>query len=256
MEKKIPPIIHYCWLSDEEKPEKIQKCIDSWHAMMPDYEIMCWDMNRFDINSVPFVKTACEARKWAFAADYIRLYALYHYGGIYLDSDVFVYKSFDPFLVHSAFTGSQVNTAIFEAQIREGSNDCVGIEAAVIGAMPKHKWIKDLLSFYDGKTFENTPECRRKFVMTKVVADICAEKYNFKFMPLYQVLDEDVHVYPPDTFSIPTDERCVAKYSTHWCANSWVEHQDNHKYTLKEKVKIFIVHKLIGVNNWRKLTKS
>ncbi len=88
----IPKIIHYCWLSSEPYPEKIQNCIDSWKKILPDYEIKLWNMNNFDINSIDFVKEACSVKKWAFASDYIRLYALYNYGGIYLDSDVLIKK--------------------------------------------------------------------------------------------------------------------------------------------------------------------
>ena len=81
----IPKRIHLCWLSGDPYPQKIQKCIDSWKVHLPDYEIMLWDLKRFDIAQVPWVEQAFRVKKYAFAADYIRLYALYNYGGIYLD---------------------------------------------------------------------------------------------------------------------------------------------------------------------------
>jgi mannosyltransferase OCH1-like enzyme len=90
----IPKKIHYCWLSGEKMPEDAISCMKSWQKMMPEYELVLWDTNRFDVNSVPFVAEAVSVKKWAFAADYIRLYALYTEGGIYLDTDVFVRKSF------------------------------------------------------------------------------------------------------------------------------------------------------------------
>lgn len=68
----IPKIIHYCWLSGDPYPEKIQQCIASWKAILPDYKIKLWDMNSFDTNSIDFVKEAVLLKKWAFAADYIR----------------------------------------------------------------------------------------------------------------------------------------------------------------------------------------
>ena len=92
----IPKIIHYCWLSGEPYPEKIQNCIASWKERLPDYKIKLWDMNSFDVNSIDFVREAVSVKKWAFAADYIRLYALYREGGIYLDSDVLVKKFLRP----------------------------------------------------------------------------------------------------------------------------------------------------------------
>ena len=103
----MPKIIHYCWLSGEPYPELVQRCMQSWKEKLPDYEFMLWDMNRFDIHSVPWVEQACAAKKWAFAADYIRLYALYNYGGIYLDSDVEVLKSFDDLLELPYFFGRE-----------------------------------------------------------------------------------------------------------------------------------------------------
>ena len=84
----IPKQIHLCWLSGDPYPAKIEKCLASWKKHLPDYEVVLWDTERFDLESVPWVKQAFEAKKYAFAADYIRFYALYNYGGIYLDSDV------------------------------------------------------------------------------------------------------------------------------------------------------------------------
>jgi mannosyltransferase OCH1-like enzyme len=101
----IPKKIHWCWLSKDPLLPSVKKCLKSWKRVMPDYEIICWDKERFDTDSVQFVKDACAARKWAFAADYIRLYALYTEGGIYLDSDVLVFRRFDRFLNHEAFSG-------------------------------------------------------------------------------------------------------------------------------------------------------
>ena len=103
----IPKIIHYCWLSDEPFPRKIQKCMDTWAKTHPDYEIKRWSTKNFDVNSAPYVKEAFEARKWAFAADYIRMYALYTEGGIYLDSDVVLLKKFDDFLDNSFFSSME-----------------------------------------------------------------------------------------------------------------------------------------------------
>lgn len=134
----IPKIIHYCWLSGEPFPTEIQACLDTWKKHLPDYEIWLWDTKRFDINSTLWTKQAFEAKKYAFAADYIRLYALYNYGGIYLDSDVIVYKSFNDLLNLPYFIGHD--------QIR-------GFEAAVIGAEKGCEWIKIMLDSYVNKAF-------------------------------------------------------------------------------------------------------
>lgn len=80
----IPKIIHYCWLSDETIPEDLQKYVDGWRKKLPEYKFIKWDFSRFDIDSSVWVKEAFELKKYAFACDYIRIYAVYNYGGIYI----------------------------------------------------------------------------------------------------------------------------------------------------------------------------
>ena len=116
----IPKIIHYCWLSNNPYPEEIVNCINSWKKYLPDYQLMLWNFDRFDIDSSIWVKQAYETKKYAFASDYLRLYALYNYGGIYLDVDVEVINSFDNLLDLPYFIGEE--------------NTIYAIEAATIGA--------------------------------------------------------------------------------------------------------------------------
>lgn len=140
----IPKIIHLCWLSGDPYPPEVQKCLNTWKEQLPDYEIWLWDTQRFDINSTLWTRQAFEAKKYAFAADYIRLYALYHFGGIYLDSDVLVYKSFNPLLHLPYFIGC----------------DQIGsFEAAVIGCEKGCKWIGDILSSYQKAQFIKADGC-------------------------------------------------------------------------------------------------
>lgn len=94
----IPKVIHYCWISGDPFPEKIQKCVDSWKRVLPDYEVVLWDYAKIHALNVRWCEEAIACKKYAFAADYIRFYALYNYGGIYLDSDVEVLKPFDDLL--------------------------------------------------------------------------------------------------------------------------------------------------------------
>ena len=134
----IPKIIHLCWLSGEPYPPKIAKCLKSWKVFLPDYEVMLWDTNRFDLKSSLWVKQAFENKKYAFAADYIRFYALYHFGGIYLDSDVEILKSFDDLLDLPYFVGAE----------KAGTP-----EAAIMGAEKGCDWIKQCLDYYDRRSF-------------------------------------------------------------------------------------------------------
>ena len=84
----IPKIIHYCWFGPNPLPESAKFYINSWKKYLPDYELVLWNEKNFCISSIPYVKEAYESKKFAFVTDYVRLYALYHYGGIYMDTDV------------------------------------------------------------------------------------------------------------------------------------------------------------------------
>ena len=101
----IPKIIHYVWLGNAPLPEEMQECMDSWKRFMPDYELKCWDESTLGEFDCVFIREALEEKKWAFASDVIRLYAIHKYGGIYMDTDVMVYRSFDALLNNHAFIG-------------------------------------------------------------------------------------------------------------------------------------------------------
>ena len=137
----IPKIIHYCWLSNDPIPEKMQQCMMTWREKLPDYEFMLWNFDRFDINTSLWVKKAFDNKKYAFAADYIRLYAVYTYGGIYLDMDVEVVKSFDDLL----FTDCMI--------ARESSSTQMHIEGGCFSAVKGHPFIKQCLAFYRNRNF-------------------------------------------------------------------------------------------------------
>ena len=91
----IPKIIHYCWFGPNEKSELELKCIDSWKKYCNEYQLIEWNEHNFDINSNPYVREAYESKRYAFVTDYVRLYALYTYGGVYMDTDVEVIKNLD-----------------------------------------------------------------------------------------------------------------------------------------------------------------
>lgn len=101
----IPKTIHYCWFGRGEKPALARRCIASWRAFCPDYEIIEWNEDKFDVNSNRYTREAYGQKKYAFVTDYVRLYALYHYGGIYMDTDVEVIRPLDEFLTNRAFSG-------------------------------------------------------------------------------------------------------------------------------------------------------
>lgn len=116
----IPKVIHYCWFGGNPLPELAVKCIDSWKKYCPDYEIVEWNESNFDIQCCCYVYEAYKAKKWAFVTDFVRLYVLITYGGIYMDTDVEVTKPLDIFLQHSAFSGfecaDQIPTGIMACE--------------------------------------------------------------------------------------------------------------------------------------------
>lgn len=134
----IPKIIHYCWMSGDPFPQDIQKCVDSWSEIMPDYELRLWNTENFDCNMLPYVAEAWDRRKYAFVSDIVRLHALYTEGGIYLDSDIEVLKRFDDLLDNPAFTG-------FESGNRIGP--------WLIASEKGNPLIKELLDYYWGRHF-------------------------------------------------------------------------------------------------------
>lgn len=171
----IPKIVHYCWLSGDKFPEKIDYCIQSWNKYLKDYEIRLWDLNRFDISKSPWCKEAFEAKKYAFAADYIRCYALFNYGGIYLDSDVEVLKSFDDILDLPYFIGKEM---------------VAKYEPAIMGAEKGWAPLKKMLDYYDNRHFllgDNKydllpmPEIMKKLLDSELEYNLITNKSQFDY---------------------------------------------------------------------------
>ncbi|MGN0572523.1 MAG: glycosyltransferase family 32 protein [Acutalibacteraceae bacterium] len=101
----IPKVIHYCWFGGKEKPKSVQKCIASWKKNMPDYKIIEWNEDNFDMDIHPYTRFCFDNKKWAFLSDFARLWVVNNNGGLYFDTDVEALKSFDELLVNDAFFG-------------------------------------------------------------------------------------------------------------------------------------------------------
>lgn len=134
----IPKIIHYCWFGQGEMPRLMKKCLKSWKKFCPDWKIVRWDEDSFDVNSTLWTKQAYETKKYAFVADYVRLKALYEMGGVYLDTDVELVKPLDAFVTHEAFIGFE-NTR--------------HIASCLIGACPQHPVVQEWLRWYQDRDF-------------------------------------------------------------------------------------------------------
>lgn len=134
----IPKVIHYCWFGNKDKPQEVVDFINTWKEHLPDYEIKEWNESNFDISLYDYAREAYECKKFAFVSDVCRLYALQE-GGIYLDTDVEVLKSFDEFLNLDSFVGME-------------SSDTYS--TAIIGASPNTCWIKTFLDEYNNIHFK------------------------------------------------------------------------------------------------------
>lgn len=191
---KIPKTIHYCWFGRSEKPDIVKRCIKSWRRILKDYEIKEWNEDSFDINSNNFVRQAYENKKYAFVSDYVRVYALYNYGGIYLDTDVEVIQNFDKYLEDDSFWGFEVGNYI---------------ATSTIGADKGNKLIKRFLDSYDGKTFLNEDGSFSVMTNVKIVSRIF-EDLGVKLNGSYQRVEGIGSVYPLEIFS-PYDYRLISK---------------------------------------------
>lgn len=238
----IPKKIHYCWLSGDPLPNKLQHCINSWHRLLPDYELVLWDTNRFPLETSVWVKEAFEAKKYAFAADFIRMYAVYNYGGIYLDSDVEVLKCFDDLLNLPYFIG------------KEGFSNRV--EVAAFGAEKGTPWVKECLDYYEGRHFKKIDGSLDTRVMPDIVHDIISEKYTIRSIKGVEEFDKrpevfnefpndwfcaNVHLNPNDmesTYIVSMNTYCV-----HHFANSWIKVNRIKLFLKKMLVKFGLIKK-------------
>ena len=141
----IPKIIHYCWVGGKPKPQSVLYCIESWKRCCPDYEIREWNESNYDFTKNEYMRQAYEAKKWGFVPDYARLDIVYEYGGIYLDTDVEMLRSFDELLEQDGFMGFE-NTGDGEYFVNCGHG---------YGAVPHHEVIRTARDLYDTISFLN-----------------------------------------------------------------------------------------------------
>lgn len=228
----IPKIIHYCWFGRGEKPEQATKCIESWKKYLPDYIIKEWNEDNLDISQNQYVLEAYENRKYAFVTDYVRLYALFTEGGIYMDTDVEVLGSYNPFLHHHAFSGFETD-----------GNVPTGMMAAEKGSL----WAKELLDQYNDRKFVQDDGSLDMTTNTTVITNYMIEK-GLILNNTYQDFPELCTMYPADYFC-PKDHRTgkirITKHTVciHHFAGSWLNHSFFND--LKHTIKCFLV-KVVG----------
>lgn len=222
----IPKKIHYCWFGRGEKPKLAQKCIASWRKFMPDYEIIEWNEDNFDVNYNAYTKMCYEQKKYAFLTDYLRLLIIKEYGGIYFDTDVETVKPFDDFLEYGAFFGFENNQFV---NTGEG-----------FGAVAHHPAVKQMLSEYDALLdgehgVEMCPKLNTQALL----------KFGLQQNGKKQFCG-DAMVLPSDYFNprnSVTGELSKTKntYSIHWYSMSWMDS----KTKIRSKI-TRIFHRIFG----------
>jgi hypothetical protein len=206
----IPKKIHYCWFGGKELPELAKKCIASWEKFCPDYEIIRWDESNFDLGACQYVKEAYESKKFAFVTDYVRLYAMYTQGGIYMDTDVEVTKNLDAFLGHQGFSG-------FESKEH--------IPTGIMASEQGFPLFSELLSYYTDRPFVLANGAMDTTTNVAIITKILTEK---GFVPNgeFQIVD-GFALYPQDVFC-PYDNATGVLHKTlntaaiHWFNKSWI----------------------------------
>lgn len=206
----IPKVIHYCWFGGKPKPALAEKCIKSWKKVCPDYQIVEWNEDNFDLSIVPnYVRQAMEAGRWAFVTDYVRLRVLTERGGIYMDTDVELVKTLDPFLHHQAFAGFERLDAI---------------QTGLLACEKEFPLFLEFLEHYDTASFllsDGTPDTTTN---VEVLTDLCL-KHGLVCDDRLQTV-AGLTIYPKEIFC-PVDFETRRLHKTrktvtiHWFSGSW-----------------------------------
>ncbi|EGG81081.1 hypothetical protein HMPREF0992_02428 [Lachnospiraceae bacterium 6_1_63FAA] len=162
----IPHIIHLCWFGKGKYPKLTENCIKSWKRYLPDYEVMVWNENSFDVESHEYTRIAYQKKKWAFISDYVRLYALEKYGGVYMDTDLEVIRDFSELLKKHEFVSSTLEGGL--------------ITAGFIATRAQHPYIVTLKKKYDTGYFQRDDGSIEFSMNPLLFTRIAKEMYGFK----------------------------------------------------------------------------
>ena len=242
----IPKKIHYCWFGRNPLPESAQKCIASWRKYLPDYEIIEWNEDNFNVNSIPYTAQAYAARKYAFVSDYARFKILYEHGGLYFDTDVEVIRPMDDIIARGPFMGFEIAPSCKKPL--GAVNPGVGI-----GAEKRMNLYKSILNYYSQLSFI---QADGSYNLTDAVVNITTRelvKVGLQNIPGIQKV-AGIMIYPDDYFN-PFDDatgqlnKTENTYTIHWFSKTWLNVSPWRQYISR------IAHRIFGVNTFSKLRK-
>lgn len=235
----IPRIIHYCWFGRNPLPESAIKCINSWRKFFPEYEIKEWNEDNFDVNIIPYTKEAYSVKKYAFVSDYARFWILYHYGGIYFDTDVEVIKSFDEIIDRGGFMGIEVNG-------KNGNYPQVA-PGLGLGIEPKHPIYKAIIDYYQDLHYLDENGSPNNITVVKHNTRVLKESGLQPTNELQEV--SGVWIYPKDYFNPLNDNTGKLTitdntHSIHWYTKTWLPKQNPIR-----KAIVRYIHRFLGDNS-------
>lgn len=231
-----PRVIHYCWFGENKLDRFAKNCITSWRKYLPDYQIKCWDNESLDKIENQFVRQAIDDRRWAFVADYVRLYALYYEGGVYFDTDVKLY--------HDVREVMEQGEVIIPTQtsVTTGYN----LMSAVIASVPGHPFIKKCLDYYTELNYD--PDNFRKIVINPIMSRILHDGWGYRYENVCQDLPDGIRIldrsYFESDFDI-TDGKPSKFLGVHFCNQSWVPSNRGFLYNFCKSNDLMHLYKLL-----------
>ena len=226
---KTPKIIHYCWFGNNPKPTSVLKYIENWKSVLPDYEIVEWNESNFDINVCDYTKQAYEQKKFAFVSDYARLFALYHHGGIYLDTDVEVVKDLTPILnkVECVFGFEEKNAIATSTIIAKSKNSFI---LQFMQSYHKRKFVKVNGELDVTTNVEHLTKQLDKIGMIQNGEEqiLIFEKSNILILP-------QQYLSPYDYINL-IDNSDSDTYTIHHYGNSWGDNKSKFNHFVKSQV--------------------
>lgn len=225
---EIPKKIHYCWFGRNPLPKSALKCIHSWEKFFPDYEIIQWNEDNYDVNKSTYTRQAYQAKKYAFVSDYARFDIIYREGGLYFDTDVEVIKSFDDILINGAFMGCEIDgyDSLDTERIYASTHTARSVNPGLgIAAAPGLGIYKEILDFYATQSFLNKDgSVNQETVVTKTTKIL--REWGMQNIKGIQMVGE-VTIYPKEYFNPMNNNTGVIEmtentHSIHWYSMSWI----------------------------------